>query len=171
MKNTCKVSLQSWLTYPSNSPIFIVAEKEDQDQYRRRQERAEQKAYRKTKEIVLEELAPKSTGREAMLEKRRAINEYHRRERSPDVELSEKDMMGTGDDYKSALAAERRRREARESRKHGGADAEPSSGPSQPSASSTVLAAKQQAYREKEEKQLEAFRQLWAQSQAAKGTQ
>jgi len=106
-----------------------------------------------------------------MLEKKRAMNEYHRRERSPDVELSEKDMMGTGDDYKSALAAERRRREARESRKHGRADTEPSSSSGQPSASFTALTAKQQAYKEKEEKQLEAFRQLWAQSQAAKGTQ
>lgn len=151
-----------------------VMEQEEQDQYRRRQKRAELNSYRKTKDAVLEELAPKETGREAKLEKKRAMNEYHRRERSPDVELSEQDMMGTGSDYKSALAAERRRREARESRRRGDVGPEPSSegqpSSNQASASSTILAAKQQAYKEKEEKQLEAFRQLWAQTQASKGT-
>lgn len=148
-------------------------EEEEQSQYRRRQERAQRKEYQKTKEVALEELAPKATGKEAMREKKRAMNDYHRRERSPDVELSEQDMMGTGNDYKSALAAEKRRREARESRRHGEADAEPSAG-GQPgsgriNAPSSVLAAKQQAYKEKEEKQIEALRQLWAKTQAAKG--
>ncbi|KAF9205116.1 hypothetical protein BGZ59_000676 [Podila verticillata] len=153
-----------------------VADQEERDQRRRQQDRAAQKTYRKSKEADLEELVPKATGREAMLEKRRAQTAYNRRERSPDVELPEHALMGSGDDYKSMLAAERRRKEAREERKYGGRSFEPSlpSGPSGPSGPSpggvgSVLEAKQAAYKEKEAKQLDAFRQLWAQSQAAKG--
>ncbi|KAG0011506.1 hypothetical protein BGZ81_002143, partial [Podila clonocystis] len=155
-----------------------VADQEDRDQRRRLQDRAAQKSLRKSKEADLEELVPKATGREAMLEKRRAQTAYHRRERSPDVELPEHALMGTGggDDYKSMLAAERRRKEAREERKYGSGSFGPSAGPSgasAPTASgggvSSVLEAKQAAYKEKEAKQLDAFRQLWAQSQAAKG--
>ncbi|KAG0096580.1 hypothetical protein BGZ93_004308 [Podila epicladia] len=160
-----------------------VADQEDRDQRRRLQDRAAQKSYRKSKEADLEELVPKATGREAMLEKRRAQTAYNRRERSPDVELPEHALMGTGggDDYKSMLAAERRRKEAREERKHGGGSFGPSAGPLGPSARSSgasggggggvnsMLEAKQAAYKDKEAKQLDAFRQLWAQSQAAKG--
>ena len=160
----------------------LVAEKEERDEQMRRLHRKEQKEYRKTKEAHLEELVPKATGREAMLEKRRAETAYHRRERSPDVELPEQDLMGTagGDDFKSLLMAEKRRKEARENRRYG-APVGPDQGPSSMVASSSsssyqsaggnvgsVLEAKQAAYREKEEKQMEAFRQLWAQSQAAK---
>lgn len=158
---------------------FLVADQEDRDQRRRLQDRAAQKSHRKSKEADLEELVPKATGREAMLEKRRAQTAYHRRERSPDVELPEHTLMGTGggDDYKSMLAAERRRKEAREERKYGGRSFGPSAGPSTgPSGApgggggvNSVLEAKQAAFKEKEAKQLDAFRQLWAQSQAAKG--
>ncbi|KAF8940968.1 hypothetical protein BGZ58_003700 [Dissophora ornata] len=150
-----------------------VVDKEDRDHYNRLQQRAENRAYRKTKEAVLDELVPKSTGREAMLEKRRAQTEFNRRERSPDVELPEQDLMGGGDDYKSMLAAERRKKEARDAKRHGAAGADSPSvgpfGPSRGAAVSSVRDVKQQAYKEKEEKQLEAFRQLWAQTQAAKG--
>lgn len=122
-----------------------------------------------------------------MLEKRRAQTAYHRQERSPDVELPEQDLMGSGaggDDYKSMLAAERRRKEAREARRHGGGGGvgpeQPSYGPSAGGASGpsaagpspaagSVLGAKQQAYKEKEAKQMEEFRKLWAQTQANKG--
>ncbi|KAI7823507.1 hypothetical protein BC939DRAFT_410924 [Gamsiella multidivaricata] len=147
-----------------------VAEKEERDQQYRRKQRAEQKAHRKSKEADLEELVPKATGREAMLEKKRVQNEYRRRERSPDIELPEQDLLGTGDDFKSMLAAEKRRKEAREAKRHGGADGDLfSQRPSGPSAVSSVTDAKKQAYKEKEEKQIEAFKQLWAQNQAAKG--
>lgn len=120
-----------------------------------------------------------------MLEKRRAQTAYHRQERSPDVELPEQDLMGSGgrDDYKAMLAAERKRKEAREARRYGGGGAgpeQPSYGPSAGGASGPnaagpspaaggVLGAKQQAYKEKEAKQMEEFRKLWAQTQANKG--
>ncbi|KAF9980547.1 hypothetical protein BGZ75_008318 [Mortierella antarctica] len=153
-----------------------VAEKEERDSRSRLHHRAEMKSYRKSKEADLEELVPKATGREAMLEKRRAQTAYNRRERSPDVELPEQDLMGTGDDYKSMLAAEKRRKEMREGKRYGvqsSGDAGPAPslpvGPSRGQAVGSVLEAKKEAYKEKEQKQLEAFRQLWAQSQAAKG--
>lgn len=121
-----------------------------------------------------------------MLEKRRAQTAYHRQERSPDVELPEQDLMGSGgrDDYKSMLAAEKKRKEAREARRYGGGGGagpeQPSYGPNHggangPSAAGSspaaggVLGAKQQAYKEKEAKQMEEFRKLWAQTQANKG--
>ncbi|KAF8937017.1 hypothetical protein BGZ47_009213 [Haplosporangium gracile] len=165
-----------------------VADKEEQDFRNRQIHRTEQKRYRKEKEVILEELVPKATGREAILEKRRAQTAYHRQERSPDVELPEQDLMGSGnggDDYKSMLAAERRRKEAREARRYGGGGG---AGLEQPSHSSSsygpsaagpslvagggggsVLGVKQQAYKEKEAKQMEEFRKLWAQTQANKG--
>ncbi|KAF9962046.1 hypothetical protein BGZ70_008143 [Mortierella alpina] len=153
-----------------------VAEKEEQDSRSRLHHRAEMRSYRKSKEADLEELVPKATGREAVLEKRRAQTAYNRRERSPDVELPEQDLMGTGDDYKSLLAAEKRRKEMREGKRYGGqssGDTGPAPsmpvGPSRGPAVGSVLDAKKEAYKEKEQKQLEAFRQLWAQSQAAKG--
>ncbi|KAF9282282.1 hypothetical protein BGZ68_006093 [Mortierella alpina] len=153
-----------------------VAEKEERDSRNRLHHRAEMRSYRKSKEADLEELVPKATGREAMLEKRRAQTAYNRRERSPDVELPEQDLMGTGDDYKSMLAAEKRRKEMREGKRYGaqssgdtGSAPSVGVGPSRGPAVGSVLEAKKEAYKEKEEKQLEAFRQLWAQSQAAKG--
>lgn len=65
---------------------------------RRDRERADRKRDTKGKrerdEHVLDEIAPKETGREAQLAKRRAQNAYHKRERSPDVELNESDLYG-----------------------------------------------------------------------------
>ncbi|KAG2175185.1 hypothetical protein INT44_007673 [Umbelopsis vinacea] len=56
---------------------------------RRDRERADRKRDAKGKrerdEHVLDEIAPKETGREAQLAKRRAQNAYHKRERSPDA--------------------------------------------------------------------------------------
>jgi hypothetical protein len=49
---------------------------------------------------MLDEVAPRETGREAAIAKKRALNAYHKREKSPDVELSEADLMG-GDDFQA----------------------------------------------------------------------
>ncbi|KAI9349862.1 hypothetical protein DFJ73DRAFT_402399 [Zopfochytrium polystomum] len=60
----------------------------------------------------LEELAPKATGREAVLEKRRAAGAFHRREREVDVVLGDGELMGgPGESFQEALERERRRRE------------------------------------------------------------
>lgn len=85
------------LTIPSLSLFFHVADDEDEWD-RRDRERSERKRERKEKrtrdELVLDEIAPKETGREAQLAKKRAQNAYHKRERSPDVELNESDLYG-----------------------------------------------------------------------------
>ncbi|KAL0084330.1 hypothetical protein J3Q64DRAFT_1129543 [Phycomyces blakesleeanus] len=82
----------------------------------RMRRKAESKNLRRKRDSYLDEVAPKETGREAMLEKRKATNAFHKRERSPDVELSEADLMG-GDDFQSRLAAEKQREERRNTRK------------------------------------------------------
>ncbi|KAG0270420.1 hypothetical protein DFQ27_007572 [Actinomortierella ambigua] len=138
-----------------------VYAREEHDRQRRQTQRAQDRAYRKDREVDLEELVPKATGREALLEKRKAQTEYHRRERSPGVELSEQDMMGGGDDFRSAMAAERRARQQREGRQQMRREGGGSGG-------GVVLDARKQAYQEKEQGKIEALRQLWMQSQGSK---
>lgn len=79
------------------------------------QRKYEQKKQKEARLAILDEVAPKETGREAQIAKKRALNSYHKREVSPDIELSEADLMGV-DDFKSRLAAEKRAKEIRESR-------------------------------------------------------
>ncbi|CEP11356.1 hypothetical protein [Parasitella parasitica] len=94
-------------------PDFV--DKEDQHERDRLNRKQEVKRRNERREAMLDEVAPKETGREAALAKKRSLNAYHKRERSPDVELSEQDLMG-GDDFKARVAAERRANEMRESR-------------------------------------------------------
>ncbi|KAL7311184.1 hypothetical protein PS15m_008972 [Mucor circinelloides] len=93
-----------------------TVDKEDQHERDRLKRKHESKRKNERREAMLDEVAPKETGREAALAKKRALNAYHKRERSPDVELSEQDLMG-GDDFKARLAAERKANELRESRR------------------------------------------------------
>ncbi|CAO0801242.1 unnamed protein product [Mucor circinelloides] len=93
-----------------------TVDKEDQYERDRLNRKHESKRKNERREAMLDEVAPKETGREAALAKKRALNAYHKRERSPDVELSEQDLMG-GDDFKARLAAERKANELRESRR------------------------------------------------------
>ncbi|KAG1474796.1 hypothetical protein G6F56_000131 [Rhizopus delemar] len=90
-------------------------DREEEHERKLMERKYEAKRSKSRREAMLDEVAPKQEGREAMLLKKRALNAYHKRERSPDVELSEADLMG-GDDFQSTLAAERRRTQARESR-------------------------------------------------------
>ncbi|KAG1063074.1 hypothetical protein G6F42_027276 [Rhizopus arrhizus] len=77
-----------------------LSDKEDQYERDRLNRKHESKRKNERREAMLDEVAPKETGREAALAKKRALNAYHKRERSPDVELSEQDLMG-GDDFKA----------------------------------------------------------------------
>ncbi|KAG2190087.1 hypothetical protein INT46_003739 [Mucor plumbeus] len=92
-----------------------IVDKEDQYDRNRLNRKLELKRKSDRREAILDEVAPRETGREAALAKKRAINSYHKRERSPDVELSEQELMG-GDDFKARLAAERKSNEMRELR-------------------------------------------------------
>jgi hypothetical protein len=87
-----------WPSYSSSLLIGVKIIIDEDAMDRRDRERAERKRDAKGKrqrdEHVLDEIAPKETGREAQLAKRRAQNAFHKRERSPDVELNESDLYG-----------------------------------------------------------------------------
>ncbi|KAI7871772.1 hypothetical protein BDF14DRAFT_1718432, partial [Spinellus fusiger] len=95
-------------------PESAAEERYEAEQAKRR---AEAKKIHQRRENYLDEIAPKETGREAMMAKRRATNSFHKREKSPDVELCEADLMG-GDDFQSRLAAEKQREERRNARRN-----------------------------------------------------
>ncbi|KAI8058524.1 hypothetical protein BDF22DRAFT_739937 [Syncephalis plumigaleata] len=84
-------------------PYGELMDNEDRRRYVRGIRRKDTKSYRKAREADLEELVPKATGREAMLEKRRARSAYLHREPSPDPELPESDLMGDDDSYQAHL--------------------------------------------------------------------
>ncbi|KAI9496523.1 hypothetical protein BDB00DRAFT_971624 [Zychaea mexicana] len=94
-------------------------ERHERERNERRAERkSEVKRVKSRREEHLDEVAPKETGREAQLAKRRAQNAYHKRERDLDVELDDSDLYGGGrDEFKAKLAAEKRREEARQQRR------------------------------------------------------
>lgn len=74
-------------------------------------EKSERKKYQKMQEENLDELLPKATGRDRMLEKR-AINREQVRGRKESPELAnEKDLMGGGDDFHVRLEKERTRKQ------------------------------------------------------------
>jgi hypothetical protein len=100
---------------PTMPPAHDTYSKEQKYEEMRAERKYEARRAKDRRETALDEVAPRETGREAQLQKKRALNAYHKRERSPDVELSEADLMG-GDDFKARLAAERRSKEAREAR-------------------------------------------------------
>ncbi|RUS22459.1 hypothetical protein BC937DRAFT_89024 [Endogone sp. FLAS-F59071] len=89
---------------------------EDRARYARALRKKEQRSLNRTNEAALDEIAPRETGRHALLAKRRAQKEFHKRERSPNVELPESFLMG-GDDFEARLAAEKRSQQAREERR------------------------------------------------------
>ncbi|KAJ2714298.1 hypothetical protein H4R19_001799 [Coemansia spiralis] len=78
--------------------------------HRRKKERREA---REREELILDEVAPKETGREAKIVKRRNLNQVRHGERSLDVEIPDEDLYkDAGDD----LAAFKQDRDTREQR-------------------------------------------------------
>ncbi|KAJ7541778.1 hypothetical protein O6H91_10G076000 [Diphasiastrum complanatum] len=76
-----------------------------------KKEKTEQKKYWKEQAVLLDELLPKETGRERIFEKRTIRKEMIKaRDNSPEM-LSEKDILGGGDDIQKRLAQEKARRE------------------------------------------------------------
>lgn len=81
----------SRLLQPGKDEDDIIQEKKLQ--------KLERKKYKKDQEVLMDELLPKATGREAMLEKKALRREQARaREDSPE-NFKEKDVMGGGDDF------------------------------------------------------------------------
>jgi len=76
---------------PSKDEDDIINEKKLQ--------KSKRKQFSKDQEYLLEELLPKSTGREALIEKKALRREQARaREVSPEI-FRERDVMGGGDDF------------------------------------------------------------------------
>ncbi|KAJ3416633.1 hypothetical protein HDV05_000915 [Chytridiales sp. JEL 0842] len=92
-------------------------DEEDRRRYEAGLRKKQRNMERKNHEADLEELVPKASGREAQIEKRKAINSYHKQERDIDVEMNESDLLGGGDSFQAALPRERARKQKSEARK------------------------------------------------------
>ncbi|KAJ3036280.1 hypothetical protein HDV00_002936 [Rhizophlyctis rosea] len=126
-------------------------DEEDRRRYQRALAKKDAKNARQTHDVVMEELAPKATGREAMIEKRRAQNAYHKQERDVDPEIAEHDLMG-GDDFRSRVAGQSKAKERWEQQRTAEREAKAAS-----------MADKVAAHRAKEEATLAMFRQMASQ--------
>jgi len=82
----------------------LQIEREESNRNRYLKEKQERKKYRKEQKELLDELVPKPTGREAMLEKRKQITAFHRAnaDKDFDMEYSDSELMG-GDDIKERI--------------------------------------------------------------------
>ncbi|KAJ3068992.1 hypothetical protein HDU98_007918 [Podochytrium sp. JEL0797] len=90
---------------------------EDRARYERALRKKDNKSFDSTRKAALEELAPKATGREAQLEKKKAVNAYHKQERDTDLAIKDSDLMGGGDSFSAHMAREKQRKERYEERK------------------------------------------------------
>jgi hypothetical protein len=85
----------------------LLGKDEDDIIYEKKLQKLERKKFNKDQEVLMDELLPKATGREALLEKKALRREQARtREDSPEI-FREKDVMGGGDDFQQRLARER----------------------------------------------------------------
>lgn len=72
---------------------------EDDIIYAKKLQKLERKKFGKDQEVLMDELLPKATGREALIEKKALRREQARaREDSPEI-FRERDVMGGGDDF------------------------------------------------------------------------
>ncbi|KAI8831880.1 hypothetical protein BJ741DRAFT_615585 [Chytriomyces cf. hyalinus JEL632] len=90
---------------------------EDRKRYMSGMRKKEAKSFESRKNADLEDLAPKSTGREAQIDKRKAVNAYHKQERDTDVALKDSDLMGGGDSFAAHLEREKKRKERMQERR------------------------------------------------------
>ena len=70
---------------------------EERREKKRVHERRERRDFREREKVLMEELVPRETGREARIEKRKAKGAYLRREEGSEFDMDEKQLMG-GDD-------------------------------------------------------------------------
>ena len=72
---------------------------------RKLMEKEERKKEKKNQELILDEILPKATGREALFEKKMSQKQAAKaREFSPEP-MAEKDIMGGGDDFQARFIA------------------------------------------------------------------
>ncbi|KAJ2837438.1 hypothetical protein FBU31_001141 [Coemansia sp. 'formosensis'] len=95
---------------PSDCVVDDEEEEEDRDRHRRRRKREHRDA-REREQLMLDEVAPKETGRDAKIAKRRNLNQIRRAEPSIDPELPDHDLYGSSENDLAALKRERDRKE------------------------------------------------------------
>ncbi|KAJ1964473.1 hypothetical protein IWQ62_002921, partial [Dispira parvispora] len=84
----------------SRDPHERTLVREEEKKQRQFQERHERRKRRERETVVLDELAPKETGRDAAIAKRKALAAYRHAEKNMDVELGDDEILGD-DDYHS----------------------------------------------------------------------
>ncbi len=88
----------------STESIFDIGRDEEDRILEKKMEKLERKKFHKAQDAVIDELLPKATGREALLEKKALRREQARnREDSPEI-MKERDVMGGGDDFQQRYA-------------------------------------------------------------------
>lgn len=89
-------------------------DKEDQRRYERGLLKQQRKRFNRHHQAVMEELVPKKTGRERMLEKKKMKGAYARADRDDSPERNESEMMGgSSDSFRAAVNARNARVERR----------------------------------------------------------
>ncbi|KAH6584518.1 hypothetical protein BASA61_007418 [Batrachochytrium salamandrivorans] len=110
--------------------------------------RGDREHYR-NQETLLDEIAPKETGREAMLQKRYTRNAYHKQERDLDPEIPDDVLMGGGSDFRAAVASQSKTGDRREQKRE-----------TLRQEKSALLAGKVEAHRAKEDATIAMFREM-----------
>ncbi|KAJ2037329.1 hypothetical protein H4S04_001770 [Coemansia sp. S16] len=84
----------------------VVGDEQD-DRERRRRRKREHRDAREREQLMLDEVAPRETGRDAKLAKRRNLNQIRHAEPSLDPELPDHDLYGSSANDLAALKRER----------------------------------------------------------------
>lgn len=93
-------------------------DREEELEFMKKLEKSQRKKFHNEHKELMDELLPKVTGRERLLEKKFIRKEEARlREESPEL-LREQDIMGGSDDFKKRLERERARREKKASERN-----------------------------------------------------
>eukprot|EP00249_Psilotum_nudum_P010379 c22500_g1_i1 orf=338-1381(-) len=89
----------------------LPVDRAEEMEFQKKLEKSQRKKFLKQHEEVLDELLPKATGRDRILEKKSIQREQNRvRQESPEL-MRDGDLMGGGDDFKDRLAREQTRRD------------------------------------------------------------
>ncbi|KAJ2851698.1 hypothetical protein IWW36_000843 [Coemansia brasiliensis] len=94
---------------PSEETVRLRDEEEREERRMRRKQ--ERRRAKEQEELMLDEVAPKETGREAKLAKKRAISRLRHGEKSLDVDIPDEEIYADSADSLRALKQERERRE------------------------------------------------------------
>lgn len=84
--------------------LWHAGKDEDDITETKKLQKLERKKFHKEQEVVFDEMLPKATGREALLEKK-ALRREQARAREDSPEMKERDVMGGGDDFQKRYSS------------------------------------------------------------------